>query len=102
MMLLILITLMQVVAIKASYFDVLVNSDASTSALQYTLILNEKVLSAMRCLSACSLNTECLTAVYHTIDLNCVLLKDQLGSIDIVASTASNLYFKKSSKLIIT
>ena len=91
--------LLQFIAIKGSYFDILVNSDASASALQYSLIAKEKVLSELFCLSACSLNMDCLTAVYHATDSNCYWFKDHLGSSDIVVSTSSNLYFKKSSKL---
>ena len=94
-----LIILLQVIAIKGSYFDILVNSDASANALQYCLIAKERMLSELFCLSACSLNMDCLTAVYHTTDSNCYWFKDQLDSSDIVASTSSNLYFKKSSKL---
>ena len=92
------IALIQVIVIKGSYFDVLVNSDASASALQYSLISKERVFSVISCLSVCSLNTECLITVYNTIDLNCYWFQDQLGSSDIVASTNSNLYLKKSSK----
>ena len=87
------------VAIKGSYFNILVNSEASTTALQYSLIAKEKLPSVIRCLSACNLNTYCLTVVYRTTDLNCYLFQDQLGSNDIVSSTSSNLYLKKSSKL---
>ena len=99
MLFLILIFLLQIITIKGSYFDVLVNSDASPSGYQYSLIIKERVLSVMRCLSACSLNEDCLTAVYSKIYSNCFLFKDQLSSSNIVASTSSNLYLKKSSKL---
>ena len=97
-----LIALLQVFEIKCSYFDRLVNSDATASALQYSLISTDNVLSLMKCLSACTLNTDCLTAAYRTTELNCCLFKDQLGSSDIVSSTTTNLYFKKSSKLSIS
>ena len=82
------------IAINCSYFDVLVNSDAGTSALQYSLIAKEKVLSVISCLSACSLNAYCLTVAYHKTDLNCYLFQDQLTLSDIEASTSSNLYLK--------
>ena len=98
-MLLKLIILLQFIAIKGNYYDILVNSDASASALQYSLIEKEKVLSELFCLSVCSLNTDCLTVVYHTTDSNCYWFKDQLESSDIVALSNSNLYSKKSSKL---
>ena len=94
-----LIALLQVIVIRGCYFENFVNSDASTSASQYSLIGKDRVLSELFCLSACSLNTECLTVAYNTIDSNCFWFKDQLGSNDIVASKSSNLYLKKSSKL---
>ena len=89
---------MQIIAIKGSYFNILANSDASANAVQSCLVSKERVLSAISCLSACSLNTDCLTAVYNTIDFECFFFKDQLCSNDIVASTHANLYLKKSSK----
>ena len=98
-MLLKLTFLLQLIAIKGSYFNVMINSDASASGYQYSLISKERILSVISCLSACTLNKDCLTTVYNTIDLNCFLFKDLLSSIDIVASVSSNLYFKKSSKL---
>ena len=94
-----LILLLQVIAIKGSFFDILVNSDASANALQYSLISKQRVLSEFFCISACNLNLDCLTAVYNTFDFKCSLFKDQMGSNDIVASTGSNFYLKKSSKL---
>ena len=99
-MLMILAALMQFIVINCSHFDILVNSDASASALQDSLISNEKVLSEFFCLSACSLSMKCFTAIYSRTDLNCSLFEDRLDSSDIVASTSSNLYFKKSSKFI--
>ena len=98
-MLLILISLLQFIAIKGSYFETLVNSDASSSVLQYTLISKVKTNSKLICLSECSKKSDCLTAVYQMINLSCFLYEDQLGSSDIVSSTTSNLYLKKSSKL---
>ena len=95
----IFVTLLQVIIIEASYIDVLKNSDASASALQNSLISNVKINSKFMCLSECTKRSDCGTAVYHTIDLNCFLFKDQLGPNDIVASTCSNLYLKKNSKL---
>ena len=88
------------IAIKCSYFDIMENSNFSASALQISLISKERMLSKFFCLSACSLNTDCLTAAYDTIDFNCYWFEDQLGPSDTVASTSSNLYLKKSSKLI--
>ena len=93
-----LIALLQVIAIKGSYFDILINSDVSTSALQYSFIAKEKIVSALFCLSACNLNKDCLTVVYHTTDLNCFLFQDHIGSSDVVSSTSTNLYFKTTSK----
>ena len=101
-MLLKLTFLLQLIAIKGSYFNVMINSDASASGYQYSLISKERILSVISCLSACTLNTDCLTAAYRTTELNCCLFKDQLGSSDIVSSTTTNLYFKKSSKLSIS
>ena len=98
-MLFFFIALLQIITIKGSYFDILLNSDASPSALQFSLISKKRVLSQIFCLSACSVNTDCLTTVFNTIDSNCYWFTDQLGSSDILPSTSSNLYLKKSSKL---
>ena len=97
-MLYILFALSQVVAIKGNLFDVLTYSDAGAIALKNSLISNVKRNSKFMCLSECKKRSDCLTVIHNTIDFNCFLLKDQLGSSDIVASTSSNLYFKKSSK----
>ena len=94
-----LISLLQVVIfIQGSDFNTLTNSDATASALQFSLISTIKRNSKLMCLSECTKRSDCLSAVYHKNDLNCFLFKDQLGSSDILASTSSNLYLKKSSK----
>ena len=93
-----LIALMQVIAIKGNNFDILINSDASASAFKFSLISKERVLSVISCLSTCSLNSNCLTVVYSTIEFNCYWFNDHLDPSDIVASTSSNLYLKKISK----
>ena len=95
----IFVVFLQVIAIKGSYFDILVNSDASADALQYSLINKNKALSLISCLSACSLNMDCLTTVFSKSDLNCFFFRNLLVSSDIIASTTTNMYLKKNSKL---
>ena len=70
-MLIKLIALFQVNAINCSYFNILINSDASTSALQFGLIAKEKIPQKIFCLSPCSISEDCLTVVYQTTDSFC-------------------------------
>ena len=99
MIFLFFVALLQVSVIKASYFDTLVNADAEISASQYSLLSKEKSFSKFMCLAECIKRSDCLTVAYHRTDLNCFLYRDQFGSTDILPSTNSNLFFKKSSKM---
>ena len=102
MILLVLVSLLQTIVIEGSFFNILVNSDATESALQNSLITWLKKESKFMCLSECAKRSDCLTAVYHTNDFNCYMYRDQLESSDIITSTSSNLYLKKSSESRIT
>ena len=98
MILLVLVSLLQTIVIEGSFF----NTDATESALQNSLITWLKKESKFMCLSECAKRSDCLTAVYHTNDFNCYMYRDQLESSDIITSTSSNLYLKKSSESRIT
>jgi hypothetical protein len=89
--------------VNSNYFKILKNQYINIPVSESSLISSVHLPSSVQCLALCNTNTNCLTAIYdksHGKLNNCFTYSEYFQTSELIPSSTSVLYQKKSSKII--
>ncbi len=98
----ILLTILSIVTLNASYYNIFKNKNVSSVAHQQYLISSFYTPHKTKCLSQCNLFNSCLCLAYNTEKTsqqmeNCFLYSWYFIDSELTISTETNLYRKKTT-----